>query len=47
MGLLSDLWGWGYGLFSYIIPFLFVLTIVVFSTNWDISWLRGAAASAS
>jgi regulator of sigma E protease len=30
MGLLSDLWGWGYGLFSYIIPFLFVLTIVVF-----------------
>src|SRR5690349_23583493 len=30
MGLFSDLWAWGYGLFSYIIPFLFVLTIVVF-----------------
>jgi regulator of sigma E protease len=30
MGLLSDFWAWGYGLFSYLIPFLFVLTIVVF-----------------
>src|SRR6478609_6498282 len=30
MGLLSSFWAWGYGLFAYIIPFLFVLTIVVF-----------------
>ncbi|MBN8958299.1 MAG: RIP metalloprotease RseP [Rhizobiales bacterium] len=30
MGLLSSFWAWGYGLFSYLIPFLFVLTIVVF-----------------
>src|SRR6478609_11682101 len=30
MGLLSSFWAWGYGLFSYLLPFLFVLTIVVF-----------------
>ncbi|MGD9845885.1 MAG: RIP metalloprotease, partial [Variibacter sp.] len=30
MGLLSSFWGWGYGLLGYLIPFLFVLSIVVF-----------------
>jgi regulator of sigma E protease len=30
MGLLSSFWAWGYGLFGYLIPFLFVLSIVVF-----------------
>ncbi|MBX6425856.1 MAG: RIP metalloprotease RseP [Variibacter sp.] len=30
MGLLSDIPGWGGWLFSYLVPFLFVLTLVVF-----------------
>ena len=43
MDLIHSLGTWGFWLASYLVPFLFVLAVIVFFTNSDTSWSRDGA----